>query len=280
MFRDKFPELEDPRESEELLLAEEEGILWGVDEGNDDCSSFTKSFLWFTALSVFFMSGTLFGFFWRGDLDGLCSEHTSQYSPIMKKVGITYNLNGFNGSLLKENIFRQDASPDVDAAWEALGVNYRGIRVPEKDAEQSGLTADQVQINPKYGGGYPANVAGLHHLHCLNVVRQSLYYNYDYYHSKEEGIFGNNDYIVRHQVSYCLDIIRQQLMCTVDTGVLGQVWVCPDNPEPHLDFNTHHRCKNFDQIRRWAEVNQMPKDPPVDYIAPPAPGSTIYNEMP
>lgn len=43
----------------------------------------------------------------------------------------------------------------------------RGIRVPEKDAEQSGLTADQVQINSKYGGGYPANVAGLHHLHCL-----------------------------------------------------------------------------------------------------------------
>lgn len=41
----------------------------------------------------------------------------------MKKVGITYNLHEFNGSLLKENIFRQDASPDVDAAWEALGVN-------------------------------------------------------------------------------------------------------------------------------------------------------------
>lgn len=80
--------------------------------------------------------------------------------------------------------------------------------------------------------------------------------------------------------AYCLDIIRQQLMCTVDTGVLGQVWVYPDNPEPHLDFNTHHRCKNFDQIRRWAEVNQMPKDPPVDYIAPPAPGTAIYNEMP
>lgn len=86
MFRDKFPDLEDPHESEELLLAEEENISWGVNEGNDDCSSFTKSFLWFTALSVFFMSGTLFGFFWRGDLDGLCSEHTSQYCMLANEV--------------------------------------------------------------------------------------------------------------------------------------------------------------------------------------------------
>ncbi|KAJ5630793.1 uncharacterized protein N7484_010893 [Penicillium longicatenatum] len=277
MFRHKCPNLEDPRQSEERLLAEENGILWTASEKKG--SHFTKSFLWFTALSIFFMSGTLFGFFWRGDLDGLCSQHVSQYSPIMMKVGISYDTREFNGSLFKENIFRQDASPDVDAAWEALGVNYRGIRVPTADAEQSGLTADQVQINPKYGGGYPANVGGLHHLHCLNVIRQSLYYNYDYYHMKEEGIFSHNDYIVRRQISYCLDTLRQQLMCTVDTGVLGQIWVYPDNPEPHLDSSTHHRCKNFDQIRRWAEVNQLPKDPPVDYIAPPAPG-TIYAEIP
>lgn len=78
MFSDKFPDLEDPRESEELLLAEEY-TLWTVNEGNDDCSSFTKSFIWFTTLSLFFMGGTLFGFFWRGDLDGLCSQHVSQY---------------------------------------------------------------------------------------------------------------------------------------------------------------------------------------------------------
>lgn len=41
----------------------------------------------------------------------------------MKEVGIQYSLQEFNGSLLKENVFRQDAGPDVDAAWESLGVN-------------------------------------------------------------------------------------------------------------------------------------------------------------
>lgn len=34
-----------------------------------------------------------------------------------------YSTVQFNGSLLKENIYRQGASPEVDAAWAALGVD-------------------------------------------------------------------------------------------------------------------------------------------------------------
>ena len=69
-------------------------------------------------------------------------------------------------------------------------------------------------------------------------------------------------------------------MCTVDTGMLGQVWIYPDNPEPYVEFNTQHRCKNFDEIRGWAEANQLPEDPPVDFLEPPAPGDMICKEMP
>ena len=93
----------------------------------------------------------------------------------------------------------------------------RSVRIPSEDAERSGLAADQVKISTKYGGGFPANVEGLHHLHCLvrvfqclsfapftnikkNLLRQSLFYNYDYYHAKGEGPFVNDDYIVRHHV--------------------------------------------------------------------------------
>lgn len=41
----------------------------------------------------------------------------------MSNIPIKYHRQRFNGSLLKENIFRQAASPEVDAAWESLGVN-------------------------------------------------------------------------------------------------------------------------------------------------------------
>ena len=88
-------------------------------------------------------------------------------APILKEVDTTLHAVQFNGSLLKENVFRQEAGPEVDAAWASLGVHYRSIAVPPSEAAKTGLKPDQVQINEKYGGGFPANVEGLHHLHCL-----------------------------------------------------------------------------------------------------------------
>ncbi|KAJ5419546.1 uncharacterized protein N7487_003096 [Penicillium crustosum] len=268
------------RESGERLLAEEEGTPWsGNGTSALTCTRFLACLFQLSALALVFLVGTLFGFHWRGDLDGLCSRHVSQYSTVMKEVGIQYSLQEFNGSLLKENVFRQDAGPDVDAAWESLGVNYRSVRIPPEDAEQSGLAADQVKINAKYGGGFPANVEGLHHLHCLNLLRQSLYYNYDYYHTRGMGP-SRTMTILSAATSHCLDILRQELMCTVDSGVLGQVWIYPENPEPYVDFNTQHRCKNFDAVRRWAEENQLPQDPPSDFLQAPLEGDRVYSQMP
>ncbi|XHG03382.1 hypothetical protein AWENTII_006691 [Aspergillus wentii] len=231
---------------------------------------------------ILVLLGAIAGITWRGDinLDGLCAPHVSNYSPVMKEVGITYHDQLYNGSLMKENIYRQDASPEVDAAWSALGIDYRPLVVPMDLAEKTGIAHDQVKIKEKYGGGFPGNVEGLHHLHCLNLLRQTLYYNYDYYHAKGEGAFSNNDYVVRRHTTHCLDIIRQQLMCNVDIGVLGQVWIYPDNPEAFVDFNTVHKCRDYDAVRRFAEAHQVPENVPHDYLEPPAEGDRIYEEMP
>ena len=156
----------------------------------------------------------------------------------------------------------------------------RGIAVPLDEAPKSGIKPDQVQINPKYGGGFPANVEGLHHLHCLNLVRKGLYYNIDYYRAKGEGAFINNSTVVRYHVSHCLDIVRQQLMCTPDTGLLGQVWWDPEAPKAFVDFNTEHKCKNYDAIREWARVRQLPDSVPEDFLKPPQVGDKIYEAIP
>lgn len=57
--------------------------------------------------------------------------------------------------------------------------------------------------------------------------------------------------------AHCLDTLRQVLMCNVDTGVLGQVWYGEGHPEAFPDFNTKHTCKNYKDIRIWAEKNQV-----------------------
>jgi hypothetical protein len=69
-------------------------------------------------------------------------------------------------------------------------------------------------------------------------------------------------------------------MCSVDIGVFGQVWTYPETPMAFVDFNTKHRCRNFEEVRAWAEVRQLPEETPRDYLQPPKQGDKIYEEVP
>ncbi|KAI4613585.1 uncharacterized protein J4E87_009713 [Alternaria ethzedia] len=220
------------------------------------------------------------------DPDDFCIHHVSRYSPVVRDVKPNWHTQLFNGSFLHQNIYRQPAGPEVDAAWDALGVNYRSVVIPDDEAERTGLRHDQVKVSQEYGGGFPANVEGLHHLHCLDLLRKTLYWNYSYYSAKKEGPFVNSEYIVRVHTTHCLDIIRQVLMCNPDVGVLGQVWWQADtmpDPTPFVDFNTRHRCRDYEQVREWAEAHQLPPETEVNmsrFYEMPKPGDFIFPEIP
>ncbi|KEF63821.1 uncharacterized protein A1O9_01799 [Exophiala aquamarina CBS 119918] len=241
---------------------------------------------WLTAVtfiitvSFALIGGIFLGRYMLFDKDSVCTAHVSQNTPLLNQIDLSYNVIRFDGSFLKENIYRQQGRPDVDEAWEALGVNYRSVVIPENQAEQAGFGHDQVKINPIHGGGFPANVEGLHHLHCLNLLRQALWYNFDYYHALGKGAFKNDDRILQLHVSHCLDILRQQLMCKPDLGFLGQVWQNQSFPSAFVDFNTQHKCRNYESLRQWAEARQLPEDVPDDFLQPPEKDDMIYAEIP
>jgi hypothetical protein len=69
-------------------------------------------------------------------------------------------------------------------------------------------------------------------------------------------------------------------MCTVDVGVLGQVWWDKKDPQAFPDFNTKHKCRNFDAIRQWAEEHQAPDEVADDYLLPPASEDAVYAAIP
>ena len=48
-----------------------------------------------------------------------------------------------------------------------LEMTDRSAIVPSGLGQKAGLCPDHVQVSDRYGGGFPANVEGLHHLHCL-----------------------------------------------------------------------------------------------------------------
>ena len=71
-------------------------------------------------------------------------------------------------------------------------------------------------------------------------------------------------------------------MCTVDIGVMGQVWFEPARGqiEAYVDFNTQHICRNFEDVRQWAEDRQMPDAVPEDFLEPPKEGDRVYHQIP
>lgn len=47
-----------------------------------------------------------------------------------------------------------------------------------------------------------------------------------------------------------------------------------------VDFNTEHKCKNFDAIREWAKERQLPESVAEDFLLPPEEGDRIFTEIP
>ena len=68
-------------------------------------------------------------------------------SPLIDDIDISFKASRFNSTFVRDgNIYQQDPSPEVDAAWDALGVHYRPIVVPEHLAEKAGIQKGQVKI--------------------------------------------------------------------------------------------------------------------------------------
>lgn len=131
-------------DSNKTLLSEEESTAWGSDEklNKKRFSVWWKVMLYPILISIIFAFGGIVGYNWSNtsDWDDICSHHVAQYcepgllpsekytylpvtAPLFKDVDVKYNVTQFDGTFIHENIYRQNASPEVDAAWEALGTD-------------------------------------------------------------------------------------------------------------------------------------------------------------
>jgi hypothetical protein len=139
------------------------------------------------------------------NLNKVCSLHTSQYSPILDKVAMTYTTQQFPSVLFDGPIYIQEPSAAVDKAWsDDLGVHLNNIRVPSELALRSGYSGDEIKINSKYGGGYIGIANGFHTMHCLNLLRKTLWWNYPYYKNQGQMAFGNEDITLKRHTRKCI----------------------------------------------------------------------------
>ncbi|KAH7077437.1 hypothetical protein FB567DRAFT_596604 [Paraphoma chrysanthemicola] len=261
LFKDRSPFKHIPREGFQLLI--DEDLATTIYKPRNPSWVATSILMILTAILTA-LTTRYSPFHGHVDVDDICARRTMTYSPIIDEVGVHYTPSVFNGSLMLDTIYKHDGSPEVDAAWDAFGLNYLPIKLSEDQALRAGLTSGvHLKYKDEFGGGYPALIKGFHHVHCLNLLRQSLYWNFGHYQAEHKLAFGDDFPLLKHHIHHCLDSLRQLLLCEIDVGVYGYVWfhLPGDRLRPTFDFNSTHKCRNFEEIREWSEKSQYPSEP-------------------
>ncbi|CAK3961171.1 Hypothetical predicted protein [Lecanosticta acicola] len=148
------------------------------------------------------------------------------------------------------SIYRHEPSPEADAAWEAL-VRWNPILISEDDMAHLDLPTKGAVKWPgdQSGRSYVARMDIFHLLHCVNELRKGNWFNY---YQRNETL---NPAYYNHK-KHCLDIIRQEIMCTGSMNVYRLVW-SDHQKRPWPEFTIHRKCRNFDDIMDWYESHRM-----------------------
>jgi len=92
-----------------------------------------------------------------------------------------------------------------------------------------------------------------HQLHCLNMLRK---FTYPKEYPEVQELWTTRPQFLRSHLDHCIEMIRQNLMCVADVGVISYDWVSGWEV-PFPDFNTWHKCRNFDDILDWTTAHRV-----------------------
>ncbi|OCL09203.1 hypothetical protein AOQ84DRAFT_291711, partial [Glonium stellatum] len=170
-------------------------------------------------------------------------------APALKSV--KYNTLIFNGSFYQPSIYRGNPSEELDASWDRITDNPL-FPISAMELGKIGKSLNSVKYPPDRGGDYAGGLEVFHQLHCLNILRK---YTYAEYYFPREKIFQLAPEMVRAHLDHCIEIIRTNLMCTGDVSLLTYNWVYGlQHPTPN--FNTQHKCRDFESIISWSTQNR------------------------
>jgi hypothetical protein len=174
----------------------------------------------------------------------------------------TVQMNGTLFDQVPPTIFRQDPSPDVDAAWEAV-TRVETLVVHTDDVIKLGKDASKTARYPEsFGLGPDAHIAQidvLHEIHCLNALRKEIFYE-SYYEAKYGPKFANGTgppLGFKIHSSHCIYLLLQNLMCNANLDVITYNWIDGEHL-PFPDFSVNHKCRNWDTIMDWHKANSVP----------------------
>ncbi|KDR69140.1 hypothetical protein GALMADRAFT_77870, partial [Galerina marginata CBS 339.88] len=141
--------------------------------------------------------------------------------------------------------FWKPLSPELDQQWEDL-YSFGISKIPKSQAV---LLPNKTAPIPGDEQNYIIELDVFHELHCLNMVRQSLYPA----HYPRMSLSNPN---MTWHIGHCLDSIRQSLMCSADISVL--VWQWSEKFQSTVEHgNVTHTCRKFEKIQDWAKDRRL-----------------------
>ncbi|PPJ55268.1 hypothetical protein CBER1_04282 [Cercospora berteroae] len=155
----------------------------------------------------------------------------------------------------KNNIFRQDPSPETDQAWEDLiGGEANRIFVSKEDWIKTGLNPEvgAQWVGDPTGQTYMAEINVFHLIHCLDMIRRGAFIDYYEFARPINPLYWSHFY-------HCLDMLRQELMCTASLDLSPLVW-SEHQRLPFPYFTIDRQCRRWDDILRYRNERQMTKE--------------------
>lgn len=179
-------------------------------------------------------------------------------APLIENMSPTFSATHFTTypMVANESILRQPPSPEVDAYWSRIS-DLGMMPITEKQV-RDGLGKDPstvVKAPEAWDMGddaYLVQLDGLHLLHCLNSMRQSLHYNFPYYYKN-----GQPAAYVAH-LSHCQEALARWLMCHPSMDLIKFDWV-EDHSRPFPDFDITRKCMDFEGLLAWQERHRLPE---------------------
>ncbi|KAH7904333.1 hypothetical protein BJ138DRAFT_1166726 [Hygrophoropsis aurantiaca] len=185
---------------------------------------------------------------WLGTLSTIdMHDDIPIYSPASAAVEST--IIRFNGTLDYPSIYRGPPSPEIDAAWARISHDVRPTRMTVEELIRAGETdsPSRVKYPKKYGGGVMVSLEATHQMHCLNMLRKASWMEY---YRPIEPSFQDTPEVVRMHLDHCVEMLRQNVMCSADVTMITWDWV-KDHTSPYPNFNNRHQCRNFEKILDW-----------------------------
>ena len=172
----------------------------------------------------------------------------------------------FNGSLFlpaHPSIARIDpgSDPTADVLWHDIEL-LRPIVITSAQARALGKDpATLVRMPQSFGYGkdaFPAQLDVFHQLHCLNVLREAVYYR-DQDSDLAMAQTGSSSPLYREHLGHCVDQLYQFIRCNANTDLVTFNWM-EKQESPFPDFNVRHQCRDFDKLWVWRNENSVPMD--------------------